>query len=120
MDLEATEKATVTTEDHQGVSSVEREGDFLRFLLTGAQGQVLLLLKNLTIPQTNAISEIFQNILYSPELDEVLIKSLSKQKNILRKIGEKKSGIGKRKAEIKLHSLAVLRILKRVEDILPV
>lgn len=102
-------------------SIVEREGDFLRFLLTARRGQALLLLRNITPRQTNAISEICKNILYSEDLDEDLLKSLKARTTVtlLRKIGEGQSSLNKRKSEIKLHPVAVLNIVKKVEDILP-
>ena len=100
-------------------SIVETEGDFFRFLLSTSNAQGVVLLKSLTPRQVNAVGEIFQNILYSEELDPELLKSLKKQKHILRKAGERKASVRKRKTVIKLHPLAVLKILKRVQDILP-
>ena len=108
-----------TTEPTEEVSTVEKEGDFFRFLLTTSRAQGTVLLKNLTPRQVDAVGEVFENILYSNELDPELLKSLKKQKHILRKAGERKASVRKRKAVIKLHPLAVLKILKRVEDILP-
>ena len=112
--------AEFEAEDRHQVSVVEREADFIRFLLGASHGQACLLLKHLTLGQTNAISEIFQNLLYSEEVDEDLIKSLAKQKNIVRKIGDRKATVRRRTAEIKRHPVVVLRILKRVEYLLPV
>lgn len=111
----AEEQTTEPTE----VSVVETEGDFFRFLLTTSRAQGVVLLKNLTPRQVDAVGEVFQNILYSEELDPNLLKTLKKQKHILRKAGDRKASVRRRKAAIKLHPLAVLKILKRVEDILP-
>ena len=102
------------------VSLVETESDFFRFLLNASHKQAILLLKNLTERQTNSIGEVFQNILYSEEIAQDLVRSLKKQKNIVRKVGEKSSSVRKRKSVITKHPLTVLRILKHVEDILPV
>ena len=107
-----------TTEPTE-VGVVQTEGDFFRFLFTTSRAQGVVLLKNLTPRQVNAVGEVFQNILYSEELDPELLKSLKKQKHILRKAGERTASLRKRKTVIKLHPLAVLKILKRVEDIIP-
>ena len=112
--------AEFEAEDRHRVSAVEREADFIRFLLSVSQFQACLLLKHLTRGQTNAISEVFQNLLYSDEVDEDIIKSLAKQKHILRKVGDREATARRRTAEIKRHPVAVFRILKRVEYILPV
>ena len=106
----------------QEISIVEKEGDFFRFLLTTSTVQAKALLKNLSHSQTNAIGEIFQNILYSDEVDEDVIRTLKgkeKWKNLVRKAGDERAAVRTRKALIKSHALMVLKILKLVEDILP-
>lgn len=102
-----------------GVSAVEKELEFIRFLLTATKVQALLLLQHLTNQQVNAISEIFLNVLFSESIDPELISGLRKHKLLLRKVGDRKKGVIARRRDISKHAATVLRILYQVESILP-
>ncbi len=101
------------------VSFVQRELEFVRFLLVCNKQQGALLLKSLTKPQTNAISEIFYNILFSQSLDEKLLEDLKRHKTLIRRIGDRQSALNNRRRAISLHSGVVFKILLLVEGILP-
>lgn len=102
-----------------GVSAVEKELEFIRFLLTATKVQATLLLRHLTHQQTNAISEIFLNLLVSTSIEPELISGLRKHKLLLRRVGDRKKGVLTRRRDIAKHAGIVLRILYQVESVLP-
>ena len=102
-----------------GISAVEKEVEFIRFLLSAKKSQATLLLQHLTKPQTNAISEIFLNLLYSQSLEPELLSGLKKHRFLLRRVADRKKGVLSRRSEISKHAGVVLRILYQVESILP-
>ncbi len=101
------------------VSFIERELEFIRFLLVSNKQQAALLLKHPTPQQVNAIGEIFYNVLYSEDLDQELLCGLKRHRALIRRIGDRQRTLGDRKKDIAKHSSAVLRILHIVEVILP-
>ena len=101
------------------VSYIQRELEFVRFLLVCNKHQASLLLRHLTPQQTNAIGEIFFNVLYSQDLDEDLLSGLKRHRTLIRRIGDRQKGVISRRKDIAKHSATVLRILQLVEVILP-
>lgn len=106
--------------ENSSSSAVEREREYLRFILVGKRIQSLLLLRNITLSQTNAVSEIFLNILHSEEIEEQTVKSLERHRILIRKIGQASTNSNtERRKLIQRHSKVVLKILLQVESILP-
>ncbi len=101
------------------MSFIQKELEFVRFLLVCNKHQGSLLLKHSTPPQANAIGEIFFNVLYSEDLDDTLIDSLKRHRVLIRRIGNRLRGVNSRRKDIAKHSSTVLSILHQVEVILP-
>jgi len=99
-------------------SAVQKEVEFLRFLLVANHSQGTCLLKIITASQTNAISEVFFNILFSQDVGD-LSKELKNHKVLIREIGDKDSGVRRRRNHIVAHTRAVWKILQLVESIIP-
>lgn len=101
-------------------SAVERESDFLHFVRIANPKQSTFLLRNLTPSQTNAISEICYNILYSEDLEKKLIEALKRHRNLIRTLGDRNSSVNVRRRAVAEHPRIVLKILQRVESALPI
>lgn len=100
--------------------AVKAEEDFLHFLLLANVTQGSLLLQHLTKGQTNAISEIFLNLLFSQDLGEDLVRYLKPHRYVIRNIGNQKSGLNHRRSLISIHHRVVLKILTKVQNTLPI
>ena len=103
----------------EGISAVEKEFEFLRFLLVTNITQGTLLLKHATPAQTNAVSEIFYNILHSEDLGDELIQSLRRHELLLRRVGDPSAGLQRRRVAVVKHARTVFKILHTAEAILP-
>lgn len=101
------------------ISAVEKEFEFLRFLLVTNTTQGILLLKHATPAQTNAVSEIFHNLLHSQDLGDELVHSLKKHKLLIRRVGEIGVGLQRRRFVLIKQARVILKILHLVESILP-
>ena len=99
-------------------SAVEKEALFLRFLLNASVTQSSLLLKTLTRSQVNAVSEIFFNILHSPELSVESLAALKRYKYIIRRVANRTAGYIARRKAIAQYPQVVQRILLQVENII--
>lgn len=105
--------------DNVPSNAVEREREFLRFILTAKEAQCTLLLRTLTRSQTNAISEIFLNILHSETVKPELLESVKRYRNLIRTVGSVTNSYKVRKGAISRHPRIVLKILLQLENILP-
>jgi len=99
--------------------AVERERDFLRFILNTNLRQSTWLLKNLSRSQTDAVSEIFLNILHSDRLSSELLDGVKQYRSLIRRVGDTNSGYIHRRTDISKHPRTVLKILLQFESILP-
>jgi hypothetical protein len=100
---------------------VEIESDFLHFLLSAKTSQSQLLLRNVTISQVDAISEICANIIHGTEVvdNPELLQELKPHKNLIRKLADEKSRVSEKRLIINKHPLSVLKIIQRIESLLP-
>lgn len=104
----------------ENTGAAERESDFLRFILVASDIQSTLLLKNLTRAQTNAISEICFNILHSEHIEQEVLVGLKRHANLIRRLGERNSGVDVRRRIIKERPQIILNIIRQVESMLPI
>lgn len=100
-------------------SAAEGERDFLRFILNTNVRQSTWLLKNLSRSQTDAVSEIFLNILHSDQLSSNLLDGVKQYRSLIRRVGDTSSGYIDRRTNISKHPRTVLKILLQFESILP-
>lgn len=100
-------------------SAAEGERDFLRFILNTNVRQSTWLLKNLSRSQTDAVSEIFLNILHSDQLSSELLDGVKHYKGLIRRVGDTSSDYINRRTHISKHPRTVLKILLQFESILP-
>ena len=103
----------------ENFSSVEKEIDFLRFILSGNQSQSTLLLRHITRSQTDAVSEVFLNLLHSEVLPQEVVEALKPYKTTIRKVGDSTSSYLIRRLAITKHTPSVYKVLLQVENILP-
>lgn len=101
------------------VSALEKEGDFVRFLLSSTPRQSSLLLKNLSLSQLNAICEVFHNLLYSEDIETEILDAVKRYKKLIRSLGDKSSSVKLRRKTIATHPLVVVKVLREIEPILP-
>ncbi len=100
---------------------VEKESDFLHFILSAKPTQSLLLLRNPTISQVDTISEICINIIHGTEVAEnpEILEDLKPFKNLIRKLGDVKSGVSEKRTIICKHPQSILKIIQKIELLLP-
>ncbi len=97
------------------------EGDFFRFLQSAKVAQCLLLLRNVTTSQVDAISEVCFNIVRGSEVleNEELLKVLKRFKHVIRKLSDNDLRITERRSIITRHPQTVLKIIQNAESLLP-
>jgi hypothetical protein len=97
------------------------EEDFFRFLQTAKVAQSLLLLRNVTTSQVEAISEICFNISGGSEVveNQELLTDLKQFKHVIRKLSDNDLRIAERRSVINRHPQIVLKIIQKAESILP-
>lgn len=96
----------------------EQESAFLRFLIQAPTQQAKLLLDHLTHKQLAALGEVCHNLLHG-ELSEESKKDLKSSRHLIRQLTDKKLSEKERRSIAARRAVAVTRILRLSEELLP-